>query len=92
VLLARSAHYLLSEIRGMRDGDSQLSRGGTWSLVQRIGRELGVELSSGDRREFLKLEDEFVGTVTGRKRKRAGRVVGKLKRALGRVWARNTPR
>jgi hypothetical protein len=85
VLLIRSAYYLLNETRGMRDLNAQLAAGGTRSLVRRIGKELGVEIGSKDWRDFLRLEAEFTGAVTGGKGRWRDRAMRKLRRALSRL-------
>jgi 2-polyprenyl-3-methyl-5-hydroxy-6-metoxy-1,4-benzoquinol methylase len=86
VLFIRSAYYLLNEIRGMRDLNVQLAKGGTKSLVEKIGRELGVKIGRKDWEDFWRLEAEFTGTVTGGRGTWGNRLLKKVRRALSRVW------
>ncbi len=82
VLIVRNANYLLNEIRGMRDLNPQLSEGGTKSLVARIGRELGVEITARDWDDFWTLEAAFTQIVTGGKGRWRDRALEKIRRAL----------
>jgi SAM-dependent methyltransferase len=84
VLVVRNAHYLLNEVRGMRDLNPQLSQSGEKSLVARIGRELGVEITRRDWQDFRKLEAGFTATVTGGRSVGKARLAQKVRRALGR--------
>lgn len=83
-LVVRNAHYLLNEIRGMRDLNPQLSQVGTKALVAKIGCELGVEITGRDWEEFRRLEAAFTQTVTGGRPSRKDRLLQKVRRALAR--------
>ena len=90
VLVVRSAYYFLNEVRGMRDLNEQLAKGGTQAIIRKIGRVLGVEIGPNDWRDFLELESKFVGTVTAAKRRRSWRFVTKIKRAIARIRSAKT--
>jgi SAM-dependent methyltransferase len=81
VLVARAVYYLLKEIRGMNVARRELGKGRTRWLAARIGRELGVEISRDDWREFLRVEAEFRHTVIEARKSWKARLVRKLRRA-----------
>jgi SAM-dependent methyltransferase len=83
-LVVRNAHYLLNEIRGMRDLNPQLSQVGTKALVAKIGCELGVEITGRDWEEFRRLEAAFTQTVRGGRPSRKDRLLQKVRCALAR--------
>ncbi len=87
VLFLRSAYYLLNELKGMRDLNSQLMKGTVKSRIRRIGQELGIETDEDDWKEFLRLESEFTGAVATSRGSRLRRLKKKMGRVLHRLWA-----
>jgi hypothetical protein len=84
VLVTRSAFYLLNEIKGMRDLNAGLLRGGTRAVVGRICRAIGVEITARDWEEFLGLESDFTAVVTGGRPNWRARMRRRARRALER--------
>jgi SAM-dependent methyltransferase len=84
-LVVRSTYYLLNEIGGVRDLNARLRGKAARPLITRIGRELGVEITRRDWKDFLRLEAEFTLAVTGGKGRWRDRFARKLRRAFSRI-------
>jgi SAM-dependent methyltransferase len=84
VLVIRCAYYLLNEVKGMRDLNAGLRRGGSRAIVARICRAIGVEMTGRDWGEFLGLESDFTAVVTGGRPGWGARMTRRVRRALDR--------
>jgi hypothetical protein len=86
-LVARAVYYLLKEIRSMAGAHRELAKRRTASVVAKVGRELGVEISRDDWKEFLRMEALFRQTVIESRKSWKDRIARKFRRANSRLGA-----